>query len=593
MAPTFTAAEKGKAPEVAEAPAKASPSTGPNQQGHPYPPAARTINVVFSIDPIAQRQATEVGSIFEQHASSIPLTFCSKDLPQQGNPLNDPIVVVARIADFDVRRVLLDFGSAADILFESAFLQMGLKEASLLRDGTTLLSFSGERVQPLGFIALPISFGDDNGYAMSMVNFAVIRAKSGYNTILGRTTLNSFRMVISTPHLCAKFPTSNGVVTIRRDARQATRCFQIAAQLVVDQMDPREIQPVTPQEGVISVALGGEDISKIVNISSYLNDKQQVAVIALLSEYIDVFAWSPEDVTGMDRAVCEHHLNVYQAISFIAQKKRVMAGEMQDAIKEEINKLLGVGYIREVQYPQWLTNVVMVNKANGKWRMRVDFRTLNQACSKDTYPLPRIDAMVDRTVGYEIMSFLDAFSRYHQIWMAKEDEEKTAFITDYDTYCYNVMPFGLKNVGATYQRMIDAVFKGQRGRNLEAYVDDILVKSKSWAEHLSDLRETVDTLRRYNLKLNPAKCTFGVASEKFLGYLVSARGIEANPDKISAILSMPSPKTAKEIQKLAGRINSLGRFISKAGDRCSPFFRCLRNKKMGNGPTRANQPLQS
>ncbi|PKA63328.1 RNA-directed DNA polymerase like [Apostasia shenzhenica] len=223
----------------------------------------------------------------------------------------------------------------------------------------------------------------------------------------------------------------------------------------------------------------------------------------------------------------------------------------------------------------------MVRKANGKWRMCVDFRTLNQACPKDTYPLPRIDTMVDRTFGYEVMSFLDAFSGYHQSWMAKKDEEKTAFITDYGTYCYNIMSFGLKNAGATYQRMIDAIFKGQRGRNLEAYVDDILVKRKTLTEHLSDLRETLDTLRRYNLKLNPAKCTFGMASGKFLGYLVSARGIEVNPDKISAILNMPSPKTAKDIQKLAGRINSLGRFISKAGDRCSPFFRCLRNNKKG------------
>ncbi|PKA61063.1 RNA-directed DNA polymerase like [Apostasia shenzhenica] len=180
--------------------------------------------------------------------------------------------------------------------------------------------------------------------------------------------------------------------------------------------------------------------------------------------------------------------------------------------------------------------------------------------------------MVDRTFEYEVMSFLDAFSGYHQIWMAKEDEEKTAFITDFGTYCYNVMPFGLKNADATYQRMIDAVFKDQWGRNLEAYVDDILVKSKTLEGHLSNLRETLDTLQRFNLKLNPAKCTFDAASGKFLGYLVSARGIEANPEKLSTILSMPSPKTAKEIQKLAGQINSLGRFISKAEDRCSSFF---------------------
>ncbi|PKA58729.1 hypothetical protein AXF42_Ash000822 [Apostasia shenzhenica] len=166
-------------------------------------------------------------------------------------------MVVACIADFDVRRVLLDSGSAADILFESSFLQMGLKETNLLRAGTTLLGFSRERVQPLGFVTLPISFGDDNGYIMNMVNFAVIRAKSGYNAILGRTTLNSFGMVISTPHLCTMFPTSSGVVTIRGDVRQATRCFQIAAQLVVDQLDPRESQPVVPQEGVINVTLEG------------------------------------------------------------------------------------------------------------------------------------------------------------------------------------------------------------------------------------------------------------------------------------------------------------------------------------------------
>ncbi|PKA65476.1 RNA-directed DNA polymerase like [Apostasia shenzhenica] len=155
--------------------------------------------------------------------------------------------------------------------------------------------------------------------------------------------------------------------------------------------------------------------------------------------------------------------------------------------------------------------------------------------------------MVDRTFEYEVMSFLDVFSGYHQIRMAKEDEEKTAFITDFGTYCYNVMPFGLKNAGATYQRMIDAVFRDQRGRNLEAYVDDILVKSKTLEGHLGDLRETLDTLRRFNLKLNPTNCTFGAASGKFLGYLVSARGIEANSDKNSVILSMLSPKAAKEI----------------------------------------------
>ncbi|PKA55194.1 hypothetical protein AXF42_Ash003831 [Apostasia shenzhenica] len=207
--------------------------------------------------------------ISHQLSSFIPLIFCHDDLSRIGNPDNDPIVVTTRVADFDVRRALLDLGSAADILFESAFLQMGLKKTNLLH--ATLLGFSGEKVQLLGFISLSVSFCDDNGHAMSMVNFVVIRARSGYIAILKRMTLNSFRMVISMPHLCAKFLTSSGIITIRGDLRQATRCFKIAAQLVVDQLDSRESQLVVPQEGVVNVPVGGGDSSKLVNMSSTMN----------------------------------------------------------------------------------------------------------------------------------------------------------------------------------------------------------------------------------------------------------------------------------------------------------------------------------
>ncbi|PKA65147.1 RNA-directed DNA polymerase like [Apostasia shenzhenica] len=155
--------------------------------------------------------------------------------------------------------------------------------------------------------------------------------------------------------------------------------------------------------------------------------------------------------------------------------------------------------------------------------------------------------MVDRTVGYEVMSFLDAFSGYHQIWMAKGDEEKTAFITDYGTYCYRVMPFGLKNAGATYQRMIDAVFKNQRGRNLEAYVDDILVKSKILTEHLGDLRETLDTLRRYDLKLNPAS-PMGAVLHQAVTLRFKATNNQAEYEALIAGLNFALSMAVKRIQ---------------------------------------------
>ena len=157
--------------------------------------------------------------------------------------------------------------------------------------------------------------------------------------------------------------------------------------------------------------------------------------------------------------------------------------------------MLTTNFIREFFYPEWLANVVMVKKANRKWRMCVDFTNLNNACSKDSFPLPRIDQLVDSTAGHKLLTFMDAFSRYNQIPMAEEDQEKTVFIISQGLYCYKVMPFGLKNAGATYYRLVNQMFEKQIGRNVEVYIDDMLIKSKEVEDHLDDLKETFNTLR--------------------------------------------------------------------------------------------------
>ncbi|XP_073120998.1 uncharacterized protein [Henckelia pumila] len=181
--------------------------------------------------------------------------------------------------------------------------------------------------------------------------------------------------------------------------------------------------------------------------------------------------------------------------------------------------------------------------------MCVDFRDLNKACPKDCYPLPRIDQLVDSTSGHELLCFLDAYQGYHQIPLAKQDQDKVSFVSSTGTYCYVVMPFGLKNAGAAYQRLMDKVFKQQIGKNIEVYVDDILVKTRTARQFIADLTQTFQTLRDYLLKLNPSKCTFGVQTGKFLGYMVTRRGIEANPKKVQAIISMESPKNIQESEK--------------------------------------------
>ena len=171
---------------------------------------------------------------------------------------------------------------------------------------------------------------------------------------------------------------------------------------------------------------------------------------------------------------------------------------------------------------------------------------------------------------------MDAFSRYNQIQMSEEDQEKTAFITSQGLYCYRVMPFGLKNAGATYQRLINQMFNKQVGRNMKVYVDDMLIKSREVESHLNDLEETFETLRRYQMKLILAKCAFGVSSRRFLGFMVSQWGIEANPKKVKVILEMTSPRNVKEVQRLTRRVAALNRFISRATDKCLPFFKALK-----------------
>ena len=229
-----------------------------------------------------------------------------------------------------------------------------------------------------------------------------------------------------------------------------------------------------------------------------------------------------------------------------------------------------------MEYPKWLANVVLVKKANGKWRLCIYFTDVNRACPKDSFPLPRINLIVDVTAGYELLSFMDAFSGYNQISMDLDDQEKTSFVTRQGTYYYKVMPFGLKNAGATYQRLVKRMFQKQIGASMEVYIDDMLVKSTTVELHIAHLSEAFQILREYNMKLNPAKCAFGVSTEKFLGFIVNNRGIEENPDKIKVVLDMPPPSNIKEVQRLTRRIASLSRFVSKASDKCQPFFQVLK-----------------
>ena len=185
-------------------------------------------------------------------------------------------------------------------------------------------------------------------------------------------------------------------------------------------------------------------------MSSELNREDFTKLVKVLRENAAIFAWSAADMPGVSPDVITHKLNVNLTCRPVKQKRRNFAPDRSWDIDEEVTKLLEANFIRKVNYPDWLANVVLVKKVNGKWRICIDHTDLNKACPKDSYPLPSIDHLVDATSGFNLMSFMDAFSGYNQIRMAEEDEERTAFITSWGIFCYKVMPFGLKNAGATY-----------------------------------------------------------------------------------------------------------------------------------------------
>ncbi|RVW88325.1 Transposon Ty3-I Gag-Pol polyprotein [Vitis vinifera] len=285
------------------------------------------------------------------------------------------------------------------------------------------------------------------------------------------------------------------------------------------------IPPVADPLQTIQIS---EENDHLTNVSSLMTQEETQSIQNILRSNHDIFAWTHSDMKGIHPSIASHKLNVLPAARPVRQKIRRFHPDRQRVIQDEINKLLEAGFIREVSYPDWLANVVVVPKKEGKWRVCVDYTNLNNACPKDSFPLPRIDQIVDSTSGQGMLTFLDAFSGYHQIPMSPDDEEKTAFITPHGLYCYKVMPFGLKNAGATYQRLMTKIFKPLIGRSVEVYIDDI-VKSKTREQHILHLQEVFYLLRKYDMKLNPSKCAFGVSAGKFLGFMVSQRGIEVRP----------------------------------------------------------------
>ncbi|XP_073120892.1 uncharacterized protein [Henckelia pumila] len=432
------------------------------------------------------------------------ISFGREDLKDVVVPHNDPLLVTLTIANYDVARIFVDTGSSVNIIFKETLDQMKLEEFELDPITTELYGFTGHALQPLGQIVLPLSLGNGEHRVTKMSCFTVVDAPSSFNGILGCPALSDFRAVASTYHQKLKFLSGREVGVVQGDQKAARLCY--VNKVKIDAKKKRREVELSPGAQVVKLAA---DLSLSVRKS----------LVDCLKKNKDVFAWSISELIGVSAEIMVHRLNIFAGSRPIMQKKRHFGPEKDKVIKKEVDELLRAGHIREVQFPTWLSNVVLVPKSSA---------------------------------GHQYLCFMDAYQGYHQIPLAEEDQDKVSFTTSHGTFCYRVMPFGLKNAGATYQRLMERVFASQ---------------------------ETFATLRSYGIKLNLEKCVFGLRGGKFLGYMVTERGIEANPEKVQAIRSMSHPRNLQEVQRLAGRIAALSRFISRSAHRSLPFFRVLRRAK--------------
>ncbi|XP_072088602.1 uncharacterized protein [Arachis hypogaea] len=488
--------------------------------------------------------------------------YASGDYNSSIQNLDDPVVITLQLGDLLVKKVLLDPGSSADVLFYSTFQKMKLSNNILQSTEGDLVGFSGKRVPIIGSVWLQTTLGENP---------------------LSKT--------------CDIQYLDDHVVTIHGDHKEALHCYNIGMKFqnhskqqvnnvdltnnssALADLDPRTDfrERPTPSDDLQKVYFNN-DPNKFTFVGKSISKEELNVITIFLQEQADLFAWTPSDMPGIDPQIISHKLAINPSARPVQQKKRKLGEEKRKASLEETQKLISAKFIKEIRFTTWLANVVMVRKQNGKWRMCVDFTDLNKACPKDSYLLPSIDSLVDNASGYATLSFMDAYSGYNQILMHPSDQCKTAFITVFENYCYKVMPFGLKNAGATYQHLMDKVFTKQIGRNIEVYVDDMVAKTKVGNSHIDDLTEIFGQIRHYNMRLNPKKCAFGVQGGKFLGFLLTNRGIEANSNKCRGVVDMTRPKTIKEVQRLTGRLAALSRFVPYLASKSNPFFQTIKKK---------------
>ncbi|GAU46144.1 hypothetical protein TSUD_401460 [Trifolium subterraneum] len=493
-------------------------------------------------------KASPVGEIkiTEVKESSVPLAFYREEVPGGSPNFQIPLLARAKMANFDVRRILVDQGSSCDIMYSGLFKVLQLTEENLVPYvGSDLQGFNGSTTKPWGYVDLIVTFGENKAMKSVKVKFLVVECPSLYNCIIGRPTLAELFAVSSTIHLKLKYYTKDGqVATINGDIEAVRRCFEAAYKNLNSVVTPKKKKDETKLPGVNSITTEdtveldartskkerkqekkaikddllikenyrpipdgefelvplGEDPTKGVNIGADLPDLVKRQLKACLRENAKLFAWSAAEMPGIDPEVACHQLTIDPRASAVVQRRRKQSPEKAEAARKAV---------KDLQRP---ISLLKPNRQPG----------------------------------------------FLMLYLSK-----------------NLMESG---VCVTYQRMMNKVFHNEIGDMLEFYMDDMIVKSEEEIDHIVHLKRVFDQARKFNMRFNPEKCTFGVKAGKFLSFYLTERGIEANPDKCRAFFDYPTPKSKKSIQTLNGLLTSMARFVAKSAQHALPLFKLLRKE---------------
>jgi hypothetical protein len=283
------------------------------------------------------------------------------------------------------------------------------------------------------------------------------------------------------------------------------------------------------------VDIGDGTRARPIYLNANLPEARKEELHKLLKGFVDYFAWDYTEMPGLGRDLVEHRLPIKPGFRPFKQPARNFSLEIIDKVKEEVDRLLQVRFIHPCMYVEWVSNVVPVEKKNtGKIRVCVYFWNLNRATTKDEYPMPVADVLINSPLGNKVINFLDGNTRYNHIFMAPEDKSKTAFRCPgfVGLFEWIVMTFGLKNAEATYQHAMNLIFHDLLGSMMEVYIDDIVIKLSGFEEHLANLQVALERMRKYGQQMNPLKCAFGVTTGKFLGFVVHEHDIQIDPKKV-------------------------------------------------------------